>query len=225
MELYADGPTLNEIDSLNVDGYTFNPSLYKKLGATDYLNFSKKISTKVKSKPISIEVIGDSYDECLRQGKIINDIADNIWVKIPITYTDGRSTKKLIEKLVNENVKLNITAIFTIDQIKEIIEIVKDSKSILSIFSGRIYDIGHDAKIKFTEMSNLIHSNSNCKSLWASCRMAYDFITAKEATADINTMSHSLNTKMKLFDKSPIEYSRDTVINFYEDAKKAGFKI
>ncbi len=225
MELYADGPTLNEIDSLNVDGYTFNPSLYKKLGATDYLNFSKKISTKVKSKPISIEVIGDSYDECLRQGKIINDIADNIWVKIPITYTDGRSTKKLIEKLVNENVKLNITAIFTIDQIKEIIEIVKDSKSILSIFSGRIYDIGHDAKIKFTEMSNLIHSNSNCKSLWASCRMAYDFITAKEATADIITMSPSLITKMKLFDKSPIEYSRDTVINFYEDAKKAGFKI
>ena len=225
MELYADGPTLKEIDSLNVDGYTFNPSLYKKLGATDYLNFSKKISTKVKSKPISIEVIGDSYDECLRQGKIINDIADNIWVKIPITYTDGRSTKKLIEKLVNENVKLNITAIFTIDQIKEIIEIVKDSKSILSIFSGRIYDIGHDAKIKFTEMSNLIHSNSNCKSLWASCRMAYDFITAKEATADIITMSPSLITKMKLFDKSPIEYSRDTVINFYEDAKKAGFKI
>ncbi len=225
MELYADGPTLNEIDSLNVDGYTFNPSLYKKLGATDYLNFSKKISTKVKSKPISIEVIGDSYDECLRQGKIINDIADNIWVKIPITYTDGRSTKKLIEKLVNENVKLNITAIFTIDQINEIIEIVKDSKSILSIFSGRIYDIGHDAKIKFTEMSNLIHSNSNCKSLWASCRMAYDFITAKEATADIITMSPSLITKMKLFDKSPIEYSRDTVINFYEDAKKAGFKI
>ena len=225
MELYADGPTLDEIENLNVDGYTFNPSLYKKLGATDYLDFSKKISTKITLKPISIEVIGDTHDECLRQGKIINKISNNIWVKVPITYTNGKSTKELIACLVEEGVKLNITAIFTIDQIKEIMEIIKDSNCILSIFSGRIYDIGLDAKSKFTDMSNLIHDNSNCKSLWASCRMAYDYFTAKEALADIITMSPSLINKMKLFKKDPIEYSRDTVIGFYEDAKKAGFKI
>lgn len=225
MELYADGPTLEEIESLKVDGYTFNPSLFKKLGATDYLDFSKKISKKIKSKPISIEVIGDSYEECLRQGKIIHNISNNIWVKIPICYTDGKSTKELISSLVNEGVKLNITAIFTIDQIKEIIDVVKDSKAILSIFSGRIYDIGFDAKVKFGEMSNLIHNNSNCKSLWASCRMTYDYFSAKDASADIITMSPLLISKMKLFDKDPIEYSRDTVVGFYEDAKKAGFKI
>lgn len=225
MELYADGPTLEELENLKVDGYTFNPSLYKKLGATNYLDFSKKIINKINSKPISIEVIGDNYEECFRQGKIISNLSNNIWVKIPISYTNGDSTKDLIFSLINEGVKLNITAIFTIDQIKEILEILKDSKTILSIFSGRIYDIGHDAKVKFMEMSSYIHNNSNCKSLWASCRMPYDYLSAKEASADIITMSTSLINKMKLFDKNPIEYSRETVVGFYEDAKKAGFKI
>ena len=225
MKLYADGPTLEEIDSLKVDGYTFNPSLFKKLGATDYLEFSEKICEKIQIKPVSIEVIGDNYDECLRQSKIISKIADNIWVKIPISYTNGESTKKLIKDLVEDGIKLNITAIFTIDQIKEIIDIVKDTNNILSIFSGRIYDIGQNAGDKFSDMTNYIHDKSNCKSLWASCRMTYDYFNAQNCKADIITMAPELIKKMKLFDKDPIEYSKETVIGFYEDAKKAGFKI
>ena len=219
MKLYADGPTLEEIKILKVDGYTFNPSLY------NYLKFSDKISKEIKLKPISIEVIGDSHEECFRQAKIIDKIADNIWVKIPITYTNGKTTKKLINDLVNEGIKLNITAIFTIEQIKEIIDVVKNSNCILSIFSGRIYDIGQNAELKFTEMTNYIHENSNCESLWASCRMTYDYFTAKDCKADIITMSPSLINKMKLFNKDPIEYSKETVLGFFRDAKKAGFKI
>lgn len=225
MKLYADGPTLEEIKILEVDGYTFNPSLYKSLGAEDYLKFSDKISKEIKLKPISIEVIGDSHEECFRQAKIIDKIADNIWVKIPISYTNGKTTKKLINDLVNEGIKLNITAIFTIEQIKEIIDIVKDSNCILSIFSGRIYDIGQNAGLKFNEMTHFIHENSNCKSLWASCRMTYDYFTAKKYNADIITMSPSLINKMKLFNKDPIEYSKETVLGFFKDAKKAGFKL
>tara|TARA_Y100000389_G_C17434300_1_gene504549 strand:+ start:605 stop:1288 length:684 start_codon:yes stop_codon:yes gene_type:complete len=227
MKLYADGPTLDEIKMLDndVDGYTFNPSLFRKLGANDYLEFSRKISKTIQSKPISIEVIGDTHDECLRQAKVINKISDNIWVKIPISFTDGSTTKNLIKNLIEEDIKLNITAIFTIDQIKEIIDIVKKSNCILSIFSGRIYDIGHDAKLKFTEMSQYIHENSNCNSLWASCRMTYDYFTAKDSKADIITMSPTLIKKMKLFNKDPVQYSKETVISFYDDAKKAGYKI
>ncbi len=225
MKLYADGPTLDEINTLEVDGYTFNPSLYKSLGAEDYLKFSDKISKKIRSKPISIEVIGDSHEDCFRQAKIIDKIADNIWVKIPISFTNGKTTKKLINDLVNEGIKLNITAIFTLEQIKEITEIIKDSNCILSIFSGRIYDIGQNAELKFSEMTNFIHENSNCKSLWASCRMTYDYITAKNCNADIITMSPSLINKMKLFNKDPIEYSKETVLGFFNDSKKAGFKI
>ena len=225
MELYADGPTLEEIDELNVDGYTFNPSLYEKLGASNYIDFSKKIANKIKNKSVSVEVIGDDEDECIRQGRIISKIAENISVKIPITFTNGSSTKNLISELVKEEIKLNITAIFTLDQIKEIIEVVKDSNSILSIFSGRIYDIGLNAEEKFTEMSDFIHNNSSCKSLWASCRMTYDYLTAKKASADIITMSPNLIKKMEIFNKDPLQYSKETVIGFYEDAKKAGFKI
>jgi transaldolase len=208
MKLYADGPTFDEIKIMDgeVDGYTFNPSLFRKLGANDYLEFSKKISQTIQSKPISIEVIGDTHEDCLRQAKVLNKISDNIWVKIPISFTDGSTTKNLVKNLIEEDIKLNITAIFTIDQLKEIIDIVKNSNCILSIFSGRIYDIGSDAKLKFTEMS-------------------YDYFTAKESTADIITMSPTLIKKMKLFNKDPVEYSKETVIGFYDDAKKAGYKI
>ena len=227
MKLYADGPTLDEIKMLDndVDGYTFNPSLFRKLGANDYLEFSRKISKTIQSKPISIEVIGDTHDECLRQAKVINKISDNIWVKIPISFTDGSTTKNLIKNLIEEDIKLNITAIFTIDQIKEIIDIVKKSNCILSIFSGRIYDIGHDAKLKFTEMSQYIHENSNCNSLWASCRMPYDFINAKEVNANIITMPPEMIKKISFFGKDPLEYSKDTVKMFYNDAKSSNFKI
>ena len=225
MFLYADGPTFEEIEKLEVDGYTFNPSLYKKLGAKNYIEFSKGILKKIPKKPISIEVIGDNYNECLREAKIINKLSENIWVKIPITFTNGSSTAKLISSLVEEGIKLNITAIFAIEQVKKILPILKHSNSILSIFSGRIYDIGLDASQKFLEMSDLIHNNSNCKSLWASCRMAYDYITAKNCSADIITMSPSLIDKMKLFKKDPLDYSKETVIGFYKDSMKAGFKI
>jgi len=225
MFLYADGPTFNEIDKLKVDGYTFNPSLYKKLGAKDYLEFSKQIIKKIPKKPISIEVIGDSYEECLREAKVLSKLSSNIYIKIPITFTNGASTVKLISSLANEKIKLNITAIFTIGQVKEILPVLKNSNSILSIFSGRIYDIGLDAAQKFFEISTFIHDNSNCMSLWASCRMAYDYITAEKCNADIITMAPSLIDKMKLFKKDPLVYSKETVISFYDDSLKAGFKI
>ena len=107
------------------------------------------------------------------QGKILNNLSKNVYVKIPITFTNGESTFKVIEELLNENIKLNITAIFTLEQIKEIIEIVKESTSILSIFAGRIYDCGIDAKIKVQEMNKFIKNNSKCKKLWRAqeCRL------------------------------------------------------
>ena len=225
-KIYIDGPEVDDIKNfLNYDGFTFNPSLFKKLGAIDYLEFSKKIIKETKDKPISIEVFADDHDTCLNQAKKINALGSNIYVKIPITYTNGKSTIKLIEKLSNDKIKLNITAIFTLDQIRDILDAIKNYPHILSIFSGRIYDIGKDASILFKEMSDFIHSNSKCLSLWASCRMAYDLIAAEKAGADIITMTPSLVKKTKLFGTSPEDFSLDTVKGFYNDAKKAGFKI
>ena len=128
IELYLDGPTFQEIkDFKNIDGYTFNPSLYKKLKAENYIEFTKKLIGKTNNKPISIEVIADDDENCIRQGEIISKLDKSIYVKIPLIFTSGQSSKKTIKSLVEKNIKLNITAIFEISQVKEILPILKDS--------------------------------------------------------------------------------------------------
>ncbi len=225
--IFQDGPTLNEIKIFfnKVHGYTFNPSLFKKLGATDYLDFTKQILQHTKGRSVSIEVFADNHDDCYAQAKKIKSIDPNIVVKIPISYTNGKSTTNLISKLVEDKVNLNITAIFTIDQIKKILPEIKNTKTILSIFSGRLFDIGLDAYKLFNEMNNHVHDNSNCRTLWASCRMAYDYKLAQKAGADIITMPTDLINKLEKFGYDPTEYSLDTVKTFFEDAKKSDFKI
>ena len=226
MKIFLDGPDLKQIKSIKkIDGYTFNPSLFKKLGAKDYLNFTKLILKKTSNKDLSIEVIGDDYSSCYRQALKIVKINENIRVKIPITYSNGTSTKKLLKDLVKKKIKLNVTAIFTLNQIKEVLPILKNTSSILSIFSGRLYDIGIDAAEKFKIMSNYVHRNSKCKTLWASCRIAYDIRTAKKSEADIITISPSLFIKSKKFGYSPLKYSKETVKGFLIDAKKSNFTI
>lgn len=226
MKIFLDGPNLQQIKNIKkVDGYTFNPSLFKKLGAKDYLKFTRLILSKTSNKDVSIEVIGDNYDECYEQALKISKINKNIRVKIPITYSNGKSTNRLLTNLVQKEIKLNVTAIFTANQIKKILPILKNTTTVLSIFSGRLYDIGVDGSKKFKIMSNYVHKNSKCKTLWASCRMAYDLKTAKASKADIITIAPDLYIKSKKFGYSPLKYSKDTVKGFLEDAKKSNFKI
>ena len=224
IELYLDGPAFQEIEDFqNVDGYTFNPSLYKKLKAENYIEFTKKLINNTGNKPISIEVIADDDENCIRQGEILSKLGNSVYVKIPVIFTSDQSSKKTIKNLVNKNIKLNITAIFEISQVKEILPILKSSKAILSIFSGRIFDIGLDATKVFGQMAKYIHENSNCKALWGSCRMSYDYILAQQCDADIITMQPNLAKKITLFGKNSLEYSKDTVKGFFDDAKSSGF--
>ncbi len=228
IKLFMDGPKHNEINkdyNIDIDGYTFNPSLFKKNGATDYLDYSKKILEVCSEKPVSLEVFADDEDGMIEQGRILNKLSKNVYVKIPITYTDGTSTAKVIQNLLDENIKLNVTAIFVFEQIKDIIKVVQDSKSILSIFAGRIYDCGIDAKEEVKIMNQYIRENSKCESLWASTRMPFDYITASEVKTDIITMQISHIEKLKMIGFDPKEYSLKTVRQFYEDAKTSGFKI
>ena len=226
MKIFLDGPNLDQIKNIKkIDGYTFNPSLFKKLGAKDYFKFVKLILNKTSNKDLSIEVIGDNYLSCYNQALKISALNKNVRVKIPITYSNGKSTKKLLKDLVKKKIKLNVTAIFTLSQIKEVLPVLKNTSSILSIFSGRLYDIGIDAAEKFKAISNYVHKNSKCKTLWASCRMAYDIKTAQNSKADIITISPSLFVKSKQFGYSPLKYSKDTVKSFLIDARKSNFKI
>ena len=228
IKLYMDGPQLNEINkdyNIEIDGYTFNPSLFKKNGAKDYLGYSKEILSICSNKPVSLEVFADDKSGMIEQGMKLHSLSKNVYVKIPITFTNGESTISVIEELLKQNVKLNITAIFTLDQIKKIIKTVQNSESILSIFAGRIYDCGVDAKQKVKEMNEFIKENSKCKSLWASTRMPYDFVTATEINTDIITMQISHIEKLKMFGLELSDYSLETIKTFYEDAKSSGFKI
>lgn len=227
MHLYIDGPTEKEIKKLInlVDGFTFNPSLLKKLGAKNYLGYAKKIIKKCKNKPVSIEVIADKHNEMIRQAKIINELGKNVYVKIPITFTNGKSTIKVIKNLNDEGIKLNITAIFTLNQIKKILPKIKNKKHILSVFVGRIYDCGKDGSKIMREINRYVSKKSKCKTLWASCRMSYDYIKAKKMRTNIITMTPSQIEKMKNFRLSLLEYSQKTVQQFYNDANKAKFKI
>tara|TARA_B100000287_G_scaffold286590_1_gene270153 strand:- start:331 stop:1029 length:699 start_codon:yes stop_codon:yes gene_type:complete len=228
INLYMDGPRLDQINNsygLEIDGYTFNPSLFKKNGATDYIGYSKKILEICSGKPVSLEVFADDHDGMINQGQILNNLASNVFVKIPISFTNGDTTSKVIHELLNLGIKLNITAIFTLEQIKNIIDIIKDSESILSVFAGRIYDCGVDAKEKVKEINTFIKDNSKCKSLWASTRMPFDYVTAIDVKSDIITMQISHIEKLKMFGTNLNDYSLKTVKQFYEDAKSSGFKI
>ena len=226
-KIFIDGPTEEDMKVLSnkVDGFTFNPTLFKNLGVKDYLLHCKKVIQISNDLPISLEVIGDDHETLLEQSKILSSLAKNVYVKIPITFTNGSSTLTVIEKLISKKINLNITAIFTIDQIKEIMPVINSSKSVLSVFAGRLFDIGIDAKLVMNNMSSYIHKNSNCELLWASSRMHYDLLTAQETGCDIITMTSGMYKKLTLIGKDPHDYSLETVKMFYKDAKESGFEI
>ena len=227
IKIFQDGPNFKEIKDFyeKVDGYTFNPSLFKKLGARNYLEFTSEILKYTGNKSVSIEIFADNEKDCFEQALKINSINKNIVVKIPISYTNGKSTINLIKRLITEKINLNITAIFTIEQVKYILSEIRDTNTILSIFSGRLFDIGLNASEIFSEISSYVHKNSSCRTLWASCRIAYDYELAKKSDADIITMPTNLISKLDKFGYSPLKCSADTVKMFFEDAKKSNFKI
>ncbi len=228
IQIYLDGPSLDQIkecDQLLVDGFTFNPSLFKSLGAVDYVSFCRDIIDIESSKPVSLEVISDDYKSTVDQALILSSLSDNINVKIPITFTDSQSTIKVIRELIKKEIKLNITAIFSLKQIQEILQEIKNTDTILSVFAGRLYDIGIDAKLKMKEISEYVKKNSDCRLLWASPRMIYDVISAIETNTDIITIQHSLLKKINLFGLKPEDYSLDTVKMFYNDALTSKYKI
>ena len=222
----ADINLIKKFDKKNiVKGFTTNPSLMRKAGAKDYKDYAKKILNICKTKPVSLEVFADNNDEMLEQALKINSWGKNVFVKIPITNSKGKSSKNLIKKLINKKIKLNITAIMTVSQIKHLMSLNFKSECILSIFCGRIADSGVDPKITIKNVKKLTKNKRNIKLLWASCRELYNIIEAEKTGCDIITVPNEILKKMKLFGKNLKSYSLETVKDFYKDAVSAGFKI
>ena len=228
--IYADGADFETIFNLNnndlIHGFTTNPTLMRQAGIKDYEVFAKKVLATVINKPISFEVFADDFDEMHRQAIKIASWGKNVYVKIPITNTKGDSSKELINKLIKKKVKCNVTAIFTKDQVNEILECnINSSDLILSIFAGRIADTGIDPIPLVREIVEITKEFKNIKILWASTREVLNVNHAKQSGCHIITVTPDLIKKFSNLNKDLTVFSRETVKMFFEDAKKSGYII
>ena len=209
-----------------VDGFTTNPSLMRLAGAKNYENYSLKILKICKIKPISYEVFADNPKEILRQAYKINKWGKNVYVKIPVLNSRGQFTGSVIKELSNQGIKLNITAVYTFEQTKKIFKCLnKKTKSIISIFAGRMADKGKDPVPVFKKSIALTKRTKNVDILWASTREPYNYIQAKQLGCDIITIPPTTIEKIEKFGKTFDQLTIETVEAFYKDAKSANFKI
>ena len=198
----------------------------KSSGITDYLAFAKEVLLSVKEKSISFEVFSDELDDMYRQAMILKDLGENVWVKIPVSNTKGEYSYPLIKKLSSEGVKLNITAIFTIEQIEKVYSSLNPSvNSIISIFAGRIANAGIDPEDTMKYATNLAAGDDNIETLWASSREVFNIIQAERCGTDIITLTPGLIKSMKDLGKDLNQFSLETVKMFYDDAQESGFTL
>ena len=209
-----------------VRGFTTNPSLIRKAGAKNYLNYCKKISQVCKNKPVSLEVFADNYSEMKKQALIINSLGKNVYVKIPVCNSRGNFSGKIINFLSNNKVKLNITAVYTADQTKRILKVInKTSDVIISIFVGRASDAGKDPMPELLESIKLAKKFKKVKILWASVREPYNYFQAKKSGCHIITVPPNIIEKIENYGKSYNQLTLETVKTFINDSRKSKFKI
>ena len=223
----ADFTTIKNFDNNSlVSGFTTNPSLMKLSGAKNYRNYSLKLLKVCKKKPISLEVFGDTFDQMLRQAMIINSWGKNVYVKIPVVNSKGLFSGKVIKTLSQKGIKLNKTAVYTVNQVKKILKSInKNSKTIISIFSGRMSDAGKDPIPIIKESVRLTKKMQKVEILWASTREAYNYLQAKKCGCSIITMPSAIIQKISKFGKTYQELTLDTVKNFLKDSVASDFKI
>ena len=209
-----------------VKGFTTNPSLMRKAGAKDYKKYSKEILKVCNKKPISLEVFGDNYLEMKSQAMKINSWGKNIYVKIPIINSKGDFTGRLIKELNNNNVKLNITAVYSSAQTKKILKLInKKTKVIISIFAGRAGDSGKDPLPEIITSIKISKKFKNVEILWASVREPYNYLQANQIGCQLITIPPSIIEKIEKFGKSFDQLTRETVKAFLADSEKSKFKI
>ena len=230
IKIFADGADLASIENLNmnqdISGFTTNPSLMKKAGITDYKKFCQDVLKITKNKPVSFEIFSDDLDEMYDQANEIASWGKSIFVKIPITNSKGEKTSGLIKKLLENKIKCNVTAILTIQQVKEIYEISNsETDVIISIFAGRIADTGIDPILMMSEAVNICKTKKNVEILWASTRELINIFQANQINCQIITVPHDILKKISLIGKNLDDLSLETVQMFLNDATKAGYKI
>ena len=230
IKIFCDIADFNLIKRFNkkkiVKGFTTNPSLMRKAGAKNYKSYSKQILKVCRNKPISFEVFADDSRSMINQGIKINNWGKNIYVKVPVVNSKSQFTGKVIKNLNNQNIKLNITAVYSANQTKKILRMInKKTKVIISIFAGRAGDVGRDPVPEFKKSIKMAKSFKNVEILWASVREPYNYIQANQLGCHIITIPPSIIEKIEKFGKSFDQLTKETVKGFLIDSKKSKFKI
>jgi transaldolase len=231
IKIYSDGADRKSMLEMAknplVKGLTTNPSLMKLAGVQDYRSYCKGILSEITDKPISFEVFADDFAEMEKQAQEINSWGANVYVKIPITNSLGASSIPLIESLTRKGVKLNVTALFTLDQVEATCRAVKGgAPTVVSVFAGRIADSGYDPIPLMVEGSKVCASvGPEVELLWASTREVFNIIQAELAGCQIITVPPEMIKKVSGFRKDLLQASLDTVKAFKKDSEAAGFKL
>ena len=229
-KIFCDIAELDLIKKFNkkniVKGFTTNPSLMRKAGAKNYKSYSKEILKICKNKPVSLEVFADDYNAMKKQALQINTWGKNVYVKIPVVNSRGLFTGKIIRELNDQNIKLNITAVYSAKQTKEILKLInKKTRVIISIFAGRAGDTGKDPIPEFKKSIIMAKKFKNVEILWASVREPYNYLQAKQLKCHIITIPPATIEKIEKFGKTFNQLTKETVKAFLIDSKKSKFKI
>ena len=229
-KIFCDIAELNLIKRFNkkkiVKGFTTNPSLMRKAGAKDYKSYSKKILKICNNNPVSLEVFADEYNEMKKQALQINTWGKNVYVKIPVVNSKSKFMGKIIKELNDQNIKLNITAIYSAKETKKILKLInKKTKVIISIFAGRAGDSGKDPLPEIKKSIKMAKKFKNVEILWASVREPYNYLQARQLGCHIITIPPNIIEKIEKFGKTFKQLTEETVKAFLLDSKKSKFKI
>ncbi len=231
LKIFADGaalaPMLELYKDPRISGFTTNPTLMRKVGITDYRAFAHEVLAAIKDKPISFEVFADEFSDMKRQALEIKTWGANVYVKIPITNTKAESAAPLIRELSSSGVKLNVTALCTLEQVRETAAALKGgAPSVVSVFAGRVADTGRDPIPLMKEALTICRAASReIELLWASPRELLNIVQAAAIGCDIITVTNDVLAKLPTIGKDLGQFSLETVQMFYRDAQAAGFKL
>ncbi|HEP1498232.1 TPA: transaldolase [Streptococcus pyogenes] len=230
VKVFSDGAVLEtmlkDLQTGLVTGFTTNPSLMKKAGISSYIGFAKEVLAKITDYPVSFEIFADDLASMEKEAEKIASLGDNVYVKIPVTTSTGESTFPLIQKLSAKGIKLNVTAIFTIEQTQAVVDhLTAGVPAIVSVFAGRIADTGVDPMPIMEEALRICRQKEGVELLWASPRETYNIYQADQLGVDIITCTTDLIAKLPLQGKDLEDYSLETVQMFLKDSTSLGFKI
>lgn len=230
VKVFADGADLKGMLQMYqkpwISGFTTNPTLMRKAGIADYATFAKEVVQAIPDRPISFEVFSDDFQDMERQALKIAEWGENVYVKIPITNTKAESAATLVKRLAAQGLKLNVTALLTLDQVRCMAEsLVGGPPAYVSVFAGRAADTGIDPVPLMSEALAILKPHKHIELIWASPRELLNIVQASEIGCHIITVTNDILAKLELLGKDLRQYSLETVQMFHRDATASGFSL